>query len=96
MQEQTTNVNEQNLNNALLTAPVQAQERIAILDIIRGVALLGILLIHMPAWFGTPAFYLMMLGENMWTNVWDTTISSFIDLFFLGKFYTALGSVPAL
>ena len=79
---------EQNLENALMTAPIQAQERIETLDIIRGVALLGILLIHFPTWFGTPALYLMILGESMWTNVWDTTVSSFIDLFFLGKFYT--------
>ncbi|MDR0331858.1 MAG: DUF418 domain-containing protein [Dysgonamonadaceae bacterium] len=81
-------MNEQNLNNALITAPVQAQERIAILDIIRGIALLGILLVHMPAWFGTPAIYLMILGESMWTNVWDTTFSSFISIFVEGKFYT--------
>ena len=79
---------EQNLENALMTAPIQAQERIETLDIIRGVALLGILLIHFPTWFGTPALYLMILSESMWTNVWDTTVSSFIDLFFLGKFYT--------
>jgi uncharacterized protein len=81
-------MNEQSLTNALFTAPVQAQERMEILDIIRGVALLGILLLHMPAWFGTPALYLMMLGESMWTNIWDTTVQSFLDLFFRGKFYT--------
>ena len=81
-------MNEQNLENALITAPVQAQERIAVLDIIRGVALLGILLVHMPAWFGTPAMYLDALGINLWTNVWDTTVQSFLGIFALGKFYT--------
>ena len=81
-------MNEQNLNNALLTAPVQAQERMEILDVIRGIALLGILLIHMPAWFGAPALYLNALGINLWTNVWDTTVQSFLGIFVLGKFYT--------
>ena len=81
-------MNEQNLENALLTAPVQAQERMEILDIIRGVALLGILLVHMPVFFGTPVIYLTALGENMWTNAWDTIAMSFVDIFAEGKFIT--------
>ena len=81
-------MNEQQLENALITAPIQAQERIATLDVIRGVALLGIFLIHFPAWFGSPALYVEALGINLWTSVWDTTVQSFIGIFALGKFYT--------
>ena len=88
MQENIETTNTQIENTAVKAVPVQKQERIETLDILRGFALLGIFLIHMPAWFGTPAIYLMVLGESMWTNIWDTTVASFIDLFFLGKFYT--------
>jgi uncharacterized protein len=42
----------------------------------------------MPAFFGTPTGYLTVLGKSMWTEVWDTTTSSFINLFVQGKFYT--------
>ena len=72
----------------LKITPVQKQERIETLDILRGIALLGILIIHFPAWFGMPAIYLNALGENMWTDFWDTTVQSFIGIFALGKFYT--------
>ena len=81
-------MNEQNLQNALITAPVQAQERIATLDIIRGVALLGILLVHMPLMFGTPFFYKAMLEIPMeWATVWDRIAESFVHVFVIGKFY---------
>ena len=78
---------EQNLENALMTAPVQAQERIETLDVIRGVALLGILFVNM-SWFSAPGMYLEALGKSMWTEVWNTATSSFISLFFQGKFYS--------
>ena len=67
--------------------PVQVQERIEILDIIRGFALLGILIANMAV-FNSPAAYLEVLGKNMWTGFWDTTASSFINLLIQGKFYT--------
>ena len=88
MQETIVTVNEQQLENALITAPVQAQERMEILDIIRGVALLGILLVHMPVMFGTPFIYSTVLGINMWTNAWDTIATGFVGIFVQGKFYT--------
>ena len=73
---------------SLLTAePVQYQERIEVLDVIRGFALFGILMANM-AWFSTPALYFEMLGKNISTGVWDTTASSFINLVVQGKFYT--------
>jgi uncharacterized protein len=67
--------------------PVRAQERIEVLDVIRGFALLGILIANM-AWFSTPALYYEILGKNMWTGFWDTTTSWFINLLVQGKFYT--------
>jgi len=69
------------------TEPLQAQERIENLDIIRGFALLGVLIANM-AWFSSPALYLEVLGKNMWTGFWDTATFSFINLFVQGKFYS--------
>ena len=81
-------MNEQNLENALITAPVQAQERIVVLDIIRGVALLGILLVHMPLWFGTPYLYLSLFDQTTeWVNIWDRVAYIFVDTFVQGKFF---------
>jgi uncharacterized protein len=74
--------------NSLLTAePVQTTERIEVLDVIRGFALLGVLMANM-AWFSTPALYFEMLGKNISTGIWDTTTSSFVNLFVYGKFYS--------
>src|SRR5215510_11482737 len=91
MQERigTTNVETPNtgLNNLLKAEPVQAQERIEVLDVIRGFALLGILIANMAV-FSSPAAYFEALGKNMWTGFGDTTASSFINLLIQGKFYT--------
>ena len=67
--------------------PVQVQERIEVLDVIRGFALLGVLMANM-AWFSSPALYFEILGKDMWTGAWDTTTSSFINLLVSGKFYS--------
>jgi uncharacterized protein len=75
------------LNYPVIAEPVKTQERIETLDTIRGFALLGILIANM-AHFSSPAPYLEMIGKNIWTGFWDTTISSFISLFIQGKFYT--------
>jgi len=69
-----------------IAEPVQAQERIEILDVIRGFALLGILIANMAA-FSSPALYFEVIGKNMWTGFGDTITSSFISLFIQGKFY---------
>ncbi len=83
------NIQAQNtdLNNLPVAQPVQAQERIEVLDVIRGFALLGILMANM-AIFSSPATYFEALGKNMWTGLWDTIASSFISLLIQGKFYT--------
>ena len=67
--------------------PMQFQERIEVIDIIRGFALLGILIANM-AMFSTPFVYLDVLGRSVWTEPLDTTVSSFIGIFIQGKFYT--------
>jgi len=74
------------LNNVAIAEPVQAQERIEILDVIRGFALLGILIANMPS-FNSPAHYFEVIGKDMWTGFWDTITYSFISLFIQGKFY---------
>ena len=85
----TVDIQTQNtdLNNLPLAEPVQMQERIEVLDVIRGFALLGILIANMAA-FNSPFLYLEMLGKNMWTDIWDTTTSAFINLLIQGKFYS--------
>ncbi len=69
--------------------PSTGTERIMTLDVIRGFALLGILLANM-AFFKTPAiqesgFFMNSLPLD--GGVWDVSASLFIDTFILGKFY---------
>ena len=73
--------------DSLIVEPVLAQERIEVLDVIRGFALLGILIANM-AWYSSPATYFAALGKNMETGLWNTATSSFISLFVQGKFYS--------
>jgi len=88
MQEQIDTMNNQAQNIGLSKAePVLAQERIEVLDVIRGFALLGILIANM-ALFSSPFVYFEVLGKSMWTGLEDTIVSSFIILFIQGKFYT--------
>ncbi len=74
-------------NNLSVARPVQPQERIEVLDVIRGFALLGILIANM-ALFSSPALYYEILGKNMWAGLGDTIASSFINLLIQGKFYS--------
>jgi len=76
------------LENLPVAVPVQAQERIEALDVIRGLALLGILMVHLTSMFGNPGVYLEVLGKNMWTGFWDTAATSFVNFLIQGKFYT--------
>ena len=88
MQEKIDTINNQTQNIGLSKAePVLAQERIEVLDVIRGFALLGILIANM-ALFSSPFVYFEVLGKSMWTGLEDTIVSSFIILFIQGKFYT--------
>ena len=88
MQEKIDEMNLQAQSTGLTKAgPVQAQERIEVLDAIRGFALLGILIANMVMFSG-PTTYYEVLGKSMWTGLGDTIASSFINLFVQGKFYS--------
>lgn len=76
-----------NTINPLMLGPVGPHERIEVLDIIRGFALLGILTVNM-AFFSYPVIYLDIIGKEMWTAVWDKAVLGVINLFIEGKFYS--------
>ncbi len=66
--------------------PVQRQERVEILDLLRGFALLGIFMVNMPL---MNAPFLTEMGEfALWTDPVNEKASWVIDFFFTGKFYT--------
>jgi len=66
--------------------PVSEKERILSLDIIRGIALLGILLVNMPT-FSTPDFIRQMYLLPLEYSGLDQGIRLFFDLFVQAKFY---------
>jgi uncharacterized protein len=68
-------------------SPVQPSERVAILDILRGFALLGILTVNMGM-FNTPFHYLRAAGIEWWTSTPDRIAEMAIRFFAEGKFYT--------
>ena len=59
-------------------------ERLATLDILRGIALLGILVMNMPG-FGA-SFYAEADGSHLWASLWDRRAEDLRDLLFAGKF----------
>jgi len=71
---------------APIAEPVQMNERVEVLDVIRGFALLGIIIANM-SFFNSPAGYLEIMGKNLWTGIGDTIASSLITLLVQGKFY---------
>jgi len=73
--------------NSLMPGPIQFHERIEVIDIIRGFALLGILIVNM-AFFSYPIMYLELLGQEMWTVFLDKAVLGVISLFIEGKFYS--------
>jgi uncharacterized protein len=67
--------------------PIAPQERIHHLDVIRGIALLGILLANIPA-FSFPDIYGQMLKFHFWNNIVDQVSTYLVDWLVQGKFYT--------
>ncbi len=70
--------------NELLT-PVKAKERIVALDVLRGFALFGILMVNMK-WFHTPVASLVSPHE-LWSSPPDKVADFFVKFLFEGKFY---------
>jgi len=63
--------------------PIPADERIEVLDTIRGFALLGIFIMNMPA-FNTSLF--LGFDAAMWPHWWDRGTETVRDVLFSGKF----------
>jgi hypothetical protein len=67
--------------------PVGADQRIEALDVIRGVSLLGILLVNM-AFFASPVFYDMAAGVPRFEAGYDRAAAWLIRFLGEGKFYS--------
>ena len=67
-----------------VTTSLPASERMATLDIVRGFALLGILIMNMPG-FGT-SFFAEADGSHLWTGPVDRAAEQVRNLLFSGKF----------
>ncbi|MBO8172896.1 MAG: DUF418 domain-containing protein [Bacillaceae bacterium] len=69
-------------------SPIQPGERMPELDVIRGVAILGIFIVNM-AFFSYPVIYLNQVGEIWWPDTWWNRITEqAIEILAQGKFYT--------
>lgn len=65
-------------------SPVSGTERLFELDLVRGAALLGILIMNMPG-FAT-SFYSGLSGSSLWTNDWHEWTALIRNVLFSGKF----------
>jgi uncharacterized protein len=64
--------------------PVSPNERLLILDVIRGFALLGIFIMNMPG-FNT-SFFAGADGTHLWPEWWDRWTETLREVLFAGKF----------
>ncbi len=72
-------------DSGTLFQPLEQNKRIVILDVLRGFALLGILMVNMQ-FFNVP--FTVTMGEGrLWTDPLNSGANWFIDFFFHGKFY---------
>ncbi|WP_229725626.1 DUF418 domain-containing protein [Calditerricola satsumensis] len=67
-------------------APVAPGERLLALDVLRGLALLGILAVNM-AHFSSPAIFWAMAGIDPWDRPWDDAAQGLVQVLAEGKFY---------
>lgn len=67
-----------------LEAPVSAKQRIVTLDIVRGFALLGILIMNMPGFVSS--FFIEADGSHLWSSPIDRGAELIRDMLFSGKF----------
>lgn len=74
------------LNKTAELNPVSGKERIVTLDVIRGLALLGILLVNMLL-FMAPFLYVNQAETRWWTASGDILADYLITIFAEGKFY---------
>lgn len=73
------------IDSGTLLQPVEQRKRIVILDVLRGFALLGILMVNMQ-FFNVP--FTIIMGEGrLWTDPVNSGANWLIDFFFHGKFY---------
>jgi uncharacterized protein len=77
---------EENAKAANDLTPTQSADRLAIIDIIRGFALLGILTVNMSLFY-SPAIYMDILGLEQGQSLIDRLAVYGMDIFIQGKFY---------
>lgn len=68
-----------------ISAPVASRERIILLDVLRGLAIFGILMVNMQLFYRPMTIYL--LGYTGSASTIDLIAELFIKFFFEGKFY---------
>ena len=73
-------------DRSVAARPVGGAERIAVIDVLRGVALLGILLVNMGA-FSHPVM-LVLSGRLPTPTALDAIADAFVTFFATGKFYS--------
>jgi len=66
--------------------PVRAPERIEVIDILRGIAIFGILLVNMP--FFNSSFFFSLTDVVQWPEVGDQLVKNMIHFFAESKFYS--------
>jgi uncharacterized protein len=75
-----------NADPAQPSRPTQPEERIALIDVLRGLALFGIIAANMRGFAGPMASYFHT--DLLWKSTTDFWVQAFVDTFIQGKFIT--------